>query len=329
MEEATETVIDLLDETIDNNANTNTNNEADENAITDNNILDISLSPIKCPVCGEGFESELTFSDHYSINHEDAYNDISFMCHICADRFNSQFDLNSHITTCHNNASDDIVIEDVEDIDIEDDINNTNNEAIVVEDIEVDLETGNQHLMPPPPPPSPIQTSTPVTRSVVPPPPPRPPPLLNTNRRSYMRGYFSTYSNPMFRVGRYACPNCSRRFSTQGLLGEHFIRFHNDYEQMMSLDNNISKNKTLGWPGFELLEKIKMIKRLSKNKQLKLIQKNESCGICYQDYKFKENPIKISFNLEKECKIDGSVSDDEYIYDSRNVNHKTLFNCGL
>lgn len=76
---------------------------------------------------------------------------------------------------------------------------------------------------------------------------------------------------PMDINGKYKCPSCDNKYSNTFLLGEHFILSHDNYNVLCSLDE---KNHN-GFPGFDLLIKINMIKYLNKKKFI-----NKLCGIC-------------------------------------------------
>jgi len=60
-------------------------------------------------------------------------------------------------------------------------------------------------------------------------------------------------SNPN---GKYKCLFCSKNYSTEEILGEHFLRKHNEFDTMGKLD---TKSHIVGFPGSDILEHIGMI----------------------------------------------------------------------
>ena len=104
--------------------------------------------------------------------------------------------------------------------------------------------------------------------------------------------------------GDYQCPNCENRYINQNLLGEHFIRRHNTYEEYNTLDKNIIHN---GFPGFDILDHIRMIINLSNNKIKKIIEVGETCEICFNKYKLGDKVLNYTNNHL----IDGYCSDSE------------------
>ncbi len=75
---------------------------------------------------------------------------------------------------------------------------------------------------------------------------------------------------PTDEFGKYPCPTCDKKYSNSFYLGEHFIKIHTDYEELKTLDNN----NPIGFPGFDILEKINMIELIYDD----LI---ENCKICH------------------------------------------------
>ena len=89
-------------------------------------------------------------------------------------------------------------------------------------------------------------------------------------------------------IGKYACPLCDNKYSNAFILGEHFITSHNDYSVLCDLDKRIHN----GFPGFNLLYRINMIKQLSEKKSLDIITKR--CEICCIDFSYDSNEIQKS-----------------------------------
>jgi hypothetical protein len=82
------------------------------------------------------------------------------------------------------------------------------------------------------------------------------------------------------------CPQCQSHFSTEEELGTHFLEVHNNYGAITDLD--ISKG--IGFPGFEILEKIEMVQPIKSEDFPKYF--DEDCNICYE--KFHEESGKYS-----------------------------------
>lgn len=94
--------------------------------------------------------------------------------------------------------------------------------------------------------------------------------------------------------GQFECPTCDNKFTTQYLLGEHFMQTHNDYEVLCSLDNVVHN----GFPGFDILHKIGMIKKISS------IKTKNKCKVCYSSYTdIKEHNFKIIDNNKNPIKL--------------------------
>jgi hypothetical protein len=108
--------------------------------------------------------------------------------------------------------------------------------------------------------------------------------------------------------GEFCCPICKNRYTDANLLGEHFIIYHNNYTELEQLDNTVIKE---GFPGFEVLEELYMIEKLS-SYQIKLMIKNrESCPICCLEFKNQDNEYKPTYNNLNNY----YNSDDELEYD--------------
>ena len=138
-----------------------------------------------------------------------------------------------------------------------------------------------------------------------------PPPLASKNNflnrkiinRSKLYYSYKPKSAPI------KCPMCPQTFYTQEFLGEHFIATHNNYEDLSKLDNN--KNK--GFPGFKLLIYIGMLSKIKKSEREKIMEKNKSCSICYQNYKIKTKEIisipndDFGYNSDSEIHLPSSI----------------------
>jgi glutaredoxin len=79
--------------------------------------------------------------------------------------------------------------------------------------------------------------------------------------------------------GKHICPVCNKKYSTQYNLGEHFVLSHSSYESQLILD---SKKGEGGFPGFNILEYIGMIEKISYTEFKSTI--DESCIICNNEY---------------------------------------------
>ena len=111
--------------------------------------------------------------------------------------------------------------------------------------------------------------------------------------------------------GKFRCPKCSNRYTSEEYLGEHFINEHDDYDELTELDNK--KNEILGFPGFDILEFMNVIKRIPDDQQIK----KHKCSICYRNFKFDET----EYGLGNSELIDGYMSDDQ-LYKIKKVNIK-------
>lgn len=86
--------------------------------------------------------------------------------------------------------------------------------------------------------------------------------------------------------GKFQCPICFKKYSTDNLLGEHFILIHNNFEEYTALDK---KDVCDGFPGFDILKHINMIDEVKKKEWEK-----EMCIICYRHFKYSEGEYKIN-----------------------------------
>lgn len=128
---------------------------------------------------------------------------------------------------------------------------------------------------------------------------------------------------PTVSTGKYNCPLCDNKYSSQYILGEHFLRDHNDYEQINLLDDK----KSEGFPGFKLLKHIGMVKKyyIKENNEICdticdickedlvnpykfLCCNNIICKICLKKYITITNNVKCPY-----CKTDHTYTKSEYI----------------
>jgi hypothetical protein len=82
--------------------------------------------------------------------------------------------------------------------------------------------------------------------------------------------------------GNYSCTICGKKYATVNLLGEHFFLSHNNYEELLILDEN---SKTEGFPGFELLRFIGMIDIYGDKETDRIMAEERYCSLCYTLYK--------------------------------------------
>lgn len=104
----------------------------------------------------------------------------------------------------------------------------------------------------------------------------------------------------------FPCPLCSNRYMSPNILGEHFYSSHNSYDDMLILDDKIVRN---GFPGFNTLEYINMISFLDDKEVELLIEKEESCFICTEEYVPYVKEYDIIANKDD---IDGYASDSAF-----------------
>lgn len=107
-------------------------------------------------------------------------------------------------------------------------------------------------------------------------------------------------SNPF---GKYSCPICKKKYSTNNILGEHFIRAHNNYEALTELD---SRETDYGFPGFDILEQIGFIDIPKDGKINVRFNSDKICSVCYGHYKNKTDSADI---ISENKIISGYVSD--------------------
>jgi hypothetical protein len=82
--------------------------------------------------------------------------------------------------------------------------------------------------------------------------------------------------------GQYECPICKNKYASSNILGEHFITTHNDYSQLGSLDENV---QSVGFPGFDILEELYMIRSIGDDDIDSIINQNENCSICCYNFR--------------------------------------------
>jgi len=148
--------------------------------------------------------------------------------------------------------------------------------------------------------------------------------------------------------GRYICPICNNKYMTTHLLGEHFTLTHNNYNELTELDK---KNKRGGFPGFDILKTIKMIKYLTIEDTKNIINTNTECHICYHNYSYPQKKIEYNDaeyneynsdselyykselnknNLERQIKLDNLIKRNgcnrKFIKIKRTPNFKELIN---
>lgn len=95
-------------------------------------------------------------------------------------------------------------------------------------------------------------------------------------------GTLSNTDLPTDEQGKHICPICNKKYSNQFYLGEHFIDGHNDYNELLVLDEKSMLEELNGFPGFDILEKINMIQYITLNKL-------DHCHICFFDYDNDDN----------------------------------------
>lgn len=98
--------------------------------------------------------------------------------------------------------------------------------------------------------------------------------------------------------GQYICPLCDNRYSNTFYLGEHFISSHNDYSVLCKLDERIHN----GFPGFKVLYKINMIKKIKSAE----INEHKNCEICC---------FEFTYNIDE---INKYKTSDDIISENRN-----------
>lgn len=90
--------------------------------------------------------------------------------------------------------------------------------------------------------------------------------------------------------GKYECPICVNKYTSEGLLGAHFTITHNSYDRMLELDNDVQK---IGFPGIDILSIIGMVKELSFHELDKCISDKEECLICGETYNTERVPVVL------------------------------------
>jgi hypothetical protein len=93
---------------------------------------------------------------------------------------------------------------------------------------------------------------------------------------------------PVSKLGKYVCPQCNNRYSSQNYLGEHFTLSHSSYGDQLKLDE---KKLYTSFPGYFVLKLIGMIK-LFDIEELKDQLLND-CPICCYEYTLDEDIRKL------------------------------------
>lgn len=105
---------------------------------------------------------------------------------------------------------------------------------------------------------------------------------------------------------QFSCPICNMGFDDQLSLGNHFIATHEDYNDLIKLDHV----KSDGFPGFDVLMKINMIKFIINNTT------DNTCVICCDEYDhsmYSKSDIDINL-LERHKKFKKFCDDTKLIY---------------
>ena len=98
--------------------------------------------------------------------------------------------------------------------------------------------------------------------------------------------------------GSHTCPFCQRRYDSEFLLGNHFIRRHGTYDEL----SDLADRKRMAFPGFENLIEWKMIEYMNKKTYDEAITKGLSnmCSICCIEYVVPESDeIKINSETDR------------------------------
>jgi hypothetical protein len=80
-------------------------------------------------------------------------------------------------------------------------------------------------------------------------------------------------------IGKYVCPICAKKYASPYYLGEHYTISHSSYSEQSKLDDRKSYTS---FPGYELLERIGMIKLLDQTEINTFLDKE--CMICCFKY---------------------------------------------
>jgi hypothetical protein len=123
--------------------------------------------------------------------------------------------------------------------------------------------------------------------------------------------------------GQFRCEICNNRYSTEYILGTHFILQHNNYDELINLD---TKNITVGFPGLDILKLIEMIDILDNNTLINIINNKEECNICYNKYNYnlldyewyKRKHMKTKCDIEI-YKKSNNKNKINYIYDDNDI----------
>ena len=89
--------------------------------------------------------------------------------------------------------------------------------------------------------------------------------------------------------GKYICPVCNNKYITGNFLGEHFIIAHNSYTEFSELDTSDGgggSGKGKGFPGYDILYHMELLKPIYKMDIDYLIDQNKECKVCAYKYHY-------------------------------------------
>jgi len=120
--------------------------------------------------------------------------------------------------------------------------------------------------------------------------------------------------------GQYECPICKNKYASSNILGEHFITTHNDYSQLGSLDENAH---SVGFPGFDILEELYMIRLIDDDNIDIMVDNDETCSICCYNFRRSiecyvspTNGSNDSYNTDSELLENNDTKPTDTIYRS-------------
>jgi len=99
------------------------------------------------------------------------------------------------------------------------------------------------------------------------------------------------------------CPICEKKYTTAEFVGEHYVLSHSSYQNNCNLDIKDDN----GFPGYDILKYIGMIKYLKKHEIKMHIRNKERCLICERRYKKSDKKI-VRKNM---LYVDEVLSDSE------------------
>jgi hypothetical protein len=115
--------------------------------------------------------------------------------------------------------------------------------------------------------------------------------------------------NAVAREYRYHCHVCNRGYNSEIRLNNHFMRNHNNFDGLNILD----KKALNGFPGFDVLQKIKMIRYIQAHEKMD----DNTCCICCKTYD------KKMYNKTDD---DVYVKDKQkHLYKNNTDDHKILY----